>query len=72
MIVVDFETDGNGNPLQKGDYVGNEWSSLAGFTVDATATCGGHTPDSKARIFDTSDPGTNQQTGDADLGSPNR
>ena len=72
IVVVDFETDGNGNPIQKGDYVGNEWSSLAGFTVEATATCGGYTPDSKARIFDTSDPGTNQQNGDPDLGSPNR
>ena len=38
--------------------------------IDALATCGGFTPESKARIFDTSHPGS-ARDGDPDMGSPN-
>ena len=69
---IDFGTSGDGMELNKGDYVGSEWSDKYGFIIEAISGCGGHTPDGKARIFDTSDPGTNQQNGDTDLGSPNR
>ena len=72
VVVVDFEASGNGTRLSRGDYVGDDWSERYGFVVDALATCGGFTPGSKARIFDTANPGSSQLDGDPDLGSPNR
>jgi hypothetical protein len=71
-VLIDFETAGDGNKLMRGDYVSNEWSSAYGFTISAFATLGGFTPGDKARIFDTSNPGTSQLDGDPDLGSPHR
>ena len=69
---IDFEKRGDGTSLTRGDYVGDDWSTTHGFVVSALATCGGYTPDSKARIFDTSAPGTTNLDGDPDLGSPNK
>ena len=72
VAIVDFEVSGNGTKLNRGDYVGQEWNDRFGFIVDALATCGGFTPQSRARIFDTANPGDSQLEGDPDLGSPNR
>lgn len=69
---IDFETAGNGARLHAGAYVGQDWYSQYGMTVSATKTNGGYTPGNKPRLFDTSRPGTNNNNGDPDLGSPNQ
>ena len=68
---IDFEKSGNGTLLDKGDYVSDDWSASNGVFIEALATCGGYTPWSKARIFDTAKPGKHAARGDPDLGSPN-
>lgn len=73
LVVIDFETAGNGTALTRGDYVGAvEWLDEYGLTITANATDGGFTPGNRVRIFDSSNPGPNQVLGDPDLGSPNR
>jgi hypothetical protein len=71
-IVIDFETAGNGTGLNRGDYVADDWFVAYGLSISAFATMGGYVPGNKARIFDTSNPGTSQLDGDPDLGSPHR
>jgi hypothetical protein len=69
--VVNFETDTKGNKLGGGAYIKTEWADW-GVTVTASGKDGsGYTPESQARIFDTAFPGTNNDNGDPDLGSPN-
>ena len=67
LVVLDFETAGNGTRLHGGDYVRNEWADAYGVIIDTFPTIGGFAPDNKARIFNTSNP-----IGDFDLGSPHR
>lgn len=50
----------------------DEWKNALGMTVKAFGLRGGFFPGNKARIFDTANPGTNNENGDPDLGSPNR
>ena len=71
-VVIDFETAGDGTALDSSHYVKYEWYDAYGMTVTAKALNGGFTPDGKARIFDSSNPGTNDENGDPDLGSPNQ
>jgi hypothetical protein len=61
----------------KGDYVRNKWAQSHGVIITAKkdADCGttvGYTPWGAARVFDTASPGTNNDNGDPDLGSPNQ
>jgi hypothetical protein len=57
--------------LARGTYIKDQWASW-GVTVTAVGANGsGYTPLNQARIFDTANPGTNNDNGDADLGSPN-
>ena len=72
VVNIDFETSGDGTALNRGDYVGDNWKDNFGFVITAFAACSGFTPDAKARIFDTANPGTSQADGDPDLGSPNK
>ena len=65
-VVLDFDTDGNGRDLDKGDYVKDEWKEKFGISIKARGRYGGYTPQQKARIFKTSHPG-----GALHLGSPN-
>jgi hypothetical protein len=67
---IDFSTKGNGDVLTRGAYVSDEWKAKYNLTITAS-TSFGYTPNGKARIFDTSNPGTNDDNGDPDLGSPN-
>lgn len=69
-MIIDFETDGAGNALLAGAYVSGDWAEAYGLTVFANASGNGFTPDGKARIFDSSNPGT-EEDGDPDLGTPN-
>lgn len=64
---LDFNITDAGTAVGRGDYVSTEWQQM-GVTISAS---GGYTPDNKPRIFDTSNPGTNNWNGDPDLGSPN-
>lgn len=70
-VVIDFETAGDGTSLVAGDYITTPWFDEYGMTVTAEATTGGYTPDNRPRLFDTSNPGTDNKHGDPDLGSPN-
>jgi hypothetical protein len=74
FVLLDFETAGDGSPLNGGDYVGDtEWlTGSYSLIISANTTDGGFTPNDRVRIFNTSNPGTNQLNGDPDLGSPNR
>ena len=65
-VTVTFDTDADGNPLDPGKYVQNEWSS---FGLSLSSTGGeGSTP----RLFDTANPRNDDETcGDDDLGAPN-
>lgn len=74
FVLLDFETTGDGTPLNGGDYVGDsEWlTGSYSLIISANTTDGGFTPNDRVRIFNTSNPGTNQLNGDPDLGSPNR
>jgi len=65
-VKVDFDKDANGNSIEKGRYVKDEWSQW-GLTLKAGGGEG-----TKPRIFDSSDPGSEDTCGDADLGSPNK
>jgi hypothetical protein len=61
----------------KGEYVRNKWATSHGVLISAKkdtdcATTVGYTPWGAARVFDTSSPGTNNDNGDPDLGSPNQ
>jgi hypothetical protein len=67
-VELDFEKKPDGTKLGAGAYVLNEWLNTYGLRIETT---GGYSPSGKARIFDTSNPGTDQFTGDPDLGSPN-
>jgi hypothetical protein len=64
-VDVDFETDAKGNPLAPGEYLQNEYASY-GLILSASGGVG-TTP----RLFDSSNPGSQETCGDADLGSPN-
>jgi hypothetical protein len=68
--VVDFDISGKGDVIPGGSYVSDEWYVPFGMNITALATCGGFTPNGKARIFNTSDP--DNLVIDPDLGSPNR
>jgi len=59
---VDFST------FNKGDYV--RYQYLNDFGLEITSS-GGYSANGGPRVFDTSDPGTNNSNGDPDLGSPN-
>lgn len=63
-FIIDFNEDGNGNPLPAGTELANQWSNL-GFAISAVNNRSNH-PD-KAIIFDSSNPTGN----DPDLGTPN-
>lgn len=67
-MTVDFNTDTNGNNIEKGRFVEDEWIKL-GMTLFAEGGEG-----TLPRIFDSSNPGgeTPGACGDADLGSPNK
>lgn len=67
-MTVGFNKDANGNAIEKGRYVQDEWITL-GLTLFAEGGVG-----TLPRIFDSSDPGGKPQSacGDADLGSPNQ
>ena len=67
-VELDFERKQDGTKLVAGVYVQNEWLSSYGLMID---TAGGYSPSSKARIFDTGNPGINPFDNDPDLGSPN-
>lgn len=69
-VFIGFETAGNGTRLAEGAYVKDEWKIRYGLTVSASSASG-FTPEGMPRIFDTSNPGTINSGGDADLGSPN-
>lgn len=62
-IALDFDVDGNGNPLMAGQVITNQYSNL-GVTIDAKNNRWWH-PD-KAIIFDTGNP----TGGDFDLQTP--
>lgn len=64
LINLSFEKDAAGNDLSRGDYVSDEWASY-GLLLSAQGGVG-----TLPRLFDTSDPGTDE-FGDPDLGSPN-
>jgi hypothetical protein len=60
----------------KGEYIRDKWAQSHGIRITAVkdSDCAvgvGYTPWGAARIFDTADPGTNNDNGDPDLGSPN-
>jgi len=67
LVTVDFNTDANGNAIEAGRYVEDEWLSL-GMTLQAE---GGE--NTLPRILDSADPGgeTKRACGDSDLGTPN-
>ena len=67
-MTVGFDTDPEGNVIEKGTYVGDEWSSI-GLELFAEGGVG-----SRPRIFDTADPGGEKPSdcGDSDLGAPNK
>lgn len=70
-VIIDFETQGNGKKLRSGDYVSNEWRDMYGIHISVSVNAsGGFAPEGKARLFNTSNPGT-INNGDPDLGSPN-
>lgn len=70
--IIDFDKTGAGSALTSDHYVRHEWLKTHGVAITATATAGsGYTPQGKARIFDTANPGADDATGDPDLGSPN-
>jgi hypothetical protein len=65
------------NNAVNGEYVRNKWALSNGIIISAKkdADCNttvGYTPWGAARVFDTADPGTNNDNGDPDLGSPNQ
>jgi pyrrolidone-carboxylate peptidase len=64
-VDVDFETDAKGNPLAPGEFLQNEYASY-GLILSANGGVG-TTP----CLFDSSNPGSQETCGDADLGSPN-
>ncbi|MEM6271648.1 MAG: HYR domain-containing protein, partial [Bacteroidota bacterium] len=65
LAVLDFETDGNGNPLLSGTHIDNQWVNF-GVTIQ-TDNNRNNGPD-QAIIFDSSNP----TGGDHDLGTPNQ
>jgi len=66
LLKVGFDKDANGQYVEKGRYVQNEWLAY-GLALFAEGGQG-----SLPRIFDSSDPGSQDTCGDADLGSPNK
>lgn len=74
FAVINFDTSGNGTVLTSDDYISKEWFDIYGVTItaDVTGRRGGFTPEGKARIFDTKNPGTCLKNGDPDLGSPHK
>jgi hypothetical protein len=61
----------------KGEYVRNKWATSHGVIISAIKDIDcdiavGYTPWGAARVFDTATPGTNNDNGDPDLGSPNQ
>jgi hypothetical protein len=65
-VEVDFSVTANNSRVSRGDYVKNEWAEF-GLTLSAA---GGY--DTRPRVFDTANPGDNNDNGDPDLGSPNK
>ncbi len=63
-VVITFDEDANGIPLEAGQYVQNEWIDF-GLTLSASGGAG-----NLPRLFDTANPGT-EAKGDPDLGAPN-
>ena len=64
--------------VERGMYVSDEWKDAYGLTISVVGTgLNAYTPVKpgtslkQARIFDTTNPGTNNDNGDPDLGSPN-
>lgn len=70
VVKIDFDRFSNNSLIDPGTYVSSEWRDSFGVTISAWASCGGFTPDGKARLFDSSAPGTDD--GNSALGSPNR
>jgi hypothetical protein len=69
-VVVDFETDGEGNTLSGGLYVKEQWFAAYGMTITASSF-DAYTPGDMPRLFDSSHPWTRYGIEDPDLGSPN-
>lgn len=68
-FTLDFNKDGDGNAIAGTPYIHpKEYWDSHGVRIQAY---GGYTPDSKARIYDSSFYATNNHNGDPDLGSPN-
>ena len=70
---IDFDTDGNGNPITGTPYLDtHEWYDSAGLTVRAKPVDGyGYAPGQKARIYDSTKPVPTKFDGSIDLASPN-
>jgi hypothetical protein len=65
--VVDFSTDSRDRLLPSGEYVRFQWRAKYGMKIRAIPNHGGFAPNSKARLFNSSQPTGN----DFELGSPN-
>lgn len=72
--VLDFEIASDETKLAKGAYVTDQFVEKWGvsITADTDNRDSGYTPDGAARIFDSSNPGTDNENGDPDLGTPNK
>jgi hypothetical protein len=64
-VEVDFSVTANNSAVSRGDYVENEWAEF-GLKLSAAGGYG-----TRPRVFDTSNPGKDNDSGDPDLGSPN-
>lgn len=58
------EMDFNVCDLQGGDYITTQLEDKYGLTIGAYSRYGGYTPGGAARVFDSSNPGTNNDNGE--------
>lgn len=71
-VKLDFESKASGAGWKRGDYVSrNHYWAKHGVRITARGGVSPNDNNREARIFDTSNPGTNNNNGDPDLGSPN-
>ena len=72
-INIDFSVTDEGKVLEAGDYVANEWKDEFGVRISASGkNDGGYTPNGKARILDSSNPGESEELGTPNFKCPNR
>ena len=72
-INIDFSITDEGKVLEAGDYVANEWKDEFGVRISASGkNDGGYTPNGKARILDSSNPGESKELGTPNFKCPNR